>query len=109
MAPKRDNINATMRELFRDFAGRLPEGVAGARTYTPAPGDRFADRRLRVPDGTYRVTGSDWLIVIKGETFLGAELATRENDWGGADVVQVPSEDPPAAGDDHGKEKIPAA
>lgn len=83
-----------LRGFNEDFCAKLP-GDARFGRYDAEPGDRFAKVRVPVPNGRYRVVGSEWIHEFVGGRFVRAVRATAENEFGGADVVGVESE--PAA------------
>lgn len=57
--------------------------------YDAVEGDRFAGKLFPVPDGAYRVAGSDWVHAFEGGAFVHAFRATKENGFGGPDVIAV--------------------
>lgn len=74
--------------LNNAFCADIPqEGRAG--NFVPEEDGAFSAEEYDVPDGTYRVAGSDWYFVIKGKKLAQAARASAENKWGGKDVVQV--------------------
>lgn len=99
-----DDVHALVRKFHGTFCADLPYTARRSGRYDAATGDRFGDE-LDVPNGTYRVTGSDWLLTFRNRHFARAEIATAQNKYGGKDVKTVPPIDPPAPnpGDFHGQ------
>lgn len=76
-----------LRGLLARFTGNVPQAARGG-AYEPKPGDGLGDDDLDVPNGTYRVHGSDWLITIAKKRFTLAARAMPPK-FGGANVIQV--------------------
>lgn len=101
-----DDFHGTIRDLNRRFCAKLPEAAAKGGEYQPQDGDALARLELDVPDGTYRLVGSDWFYIVKNRRLARAALATRANKYGGPKVILVPPVDPPppSEGGPHGQE-----
>jgi membrane protein involved in colicin uptake len=76
-----------LHRLNHDFCRDIPQEGRGG-TFVPDDGSEFSGSYF-VPDGTYRVVGSDWLFVIKGRKLAQAMTATAANKYGGKDVIEV--------------------
>lgn len=82
-----------IRDFTAQFAGKVPD-EARRGPYEARPGDGFGEEEFSVPDGVYRVYGSDWLITIEDGKFAKAERALPPK-FGGPDVISVPSSTEP--------------
>lgn len=78
---------AAVRDFLADFCRDLPQEARGG-LYRAVKGDRFAATRVLVPDGRYRVMGSDWVLGFERGKFLDAVRAVPP-DFGGAGVVEI--------------------
>src|SRR5262245_35765800 len=78
---------APLIRLMRNFMGALP---TTSSQYTATESDRFHDQEADVPDGLYRLDGTDWLFTIEGKHLKEAQRAAPP-DFGGPDVVMVPA------------------
>jgi hypothetical protein len=91
-APSKPKLTGKPAEIVRafnkDFCAHLP-GDARFGRYSAETGDSFAAERYRVPDGRFRVTGSEWVLCFQNQRFVDAIRAVPP-DFGGADVVEVP-------------------
>jgi hypothetical protein len=85
-------VHFAVRSIYEEFARALPEGAAQRQHYHSVAGDRFHRMApvASVPDGTYRVAGSDWLLTFKQNRLAAAVMATPQNQYGGRRVIAVP-------------------
>lgn len=83
--PAQENV---IRQFNADFCRDLPEGALSG-LYSARKGDRFDGRRVMVPDGRYRIAGSDWILGFERSRFIDAVRAGPP-DFGGSGVVVVP-------------------
>lgn len=84
-----DRVARTIRTLNAAFCADIPQsGRGGSFSPDDDPGGKF-DGGYDVPDGKYRVTGSDWVFSIKKKKLDEAVLATPENKYGGKGVIAV--------------------
>lgn len=81
---------ALVRRFARLFLRDLPREILSSGSYAARPDDRFAGEVIRVPDGTYRIEGDDWLFKFKGCGFVEARRAAPPN-FGGKKVIAVPN------------------
>lgn len=91
---KLDLAGATaIRDFTARFSGNIPGAALKVSPYPATPGDNLSDIALDVPDGVYRVSGSDWLMTVEDGAFVQAERATAANKFGGEDVIEVSPHD----------------
>lgn len=77
-----------LRALNAEFCRDIPqEGRAGS--FAPDDGDVRFGGEYDVPDGKYRVGGSDWVFEITKKKLAGAVLASEANRYGGKGVIAV--------------------
>ena len=57
--------------------------------YTQVEGDKYDGREYPVPDGRYRVAGSEWLYDFEGGLFIEAVRASAQNEYGGPNVIAI--------------------
>ncbi|EKS26513.1 hypothetical protein [Afipia felis] len=90
--------NVAVRTVHADFAGALPTEARQTGTFA-VPDDHANSAQSAVPNGSYRVLGTDWLHRFKGGRWIGADrvAAHAKPDW-----TEVPDS---AAGDP----EVPAA
>lgn len=85
-----DLMGATaLRDLTARFAGNIPAKALKGSPYQPEPGDGVSDAVLDLPDGTYRVSGSDWLVMVEDGAAVQFERANAVNKFGGDSVIEV--------------------
>lgn len=77
--------------LNAEFCRDVPQEARGGR-YGAVDRKRFA-RQIPVPNGRYRVTGSDWILTIDRSAFAAAERAVPPH-YGGPDVIPVAPPEP---------------
>jgi hypothetical protein len=70
------------------FCANLPQNARAYGHYIPEPGDALARQRLAVPDGRYRLAGSDYVFTIAGGRLKEAMRADPPH-FGGDNVVAV--------------------
>lgn len=78
----------TVRQFVAAFSARLPNGAAQQGAIVADDNDPRLAGEFAVPDGRYRVVGSDWIVVFRKHRFAGAELA-RPPLFGGKNVIPV--------------------
>jgi hypothetical protein len=76
---QREQVKA-LRELHHAFCTDLPN-PARSGDYHTEKGDGFVDRPLPLPPGTYRVHGSQWLLVVDRGSLVRAFLASPDNEF----------------------------
>jgi len=85
--PVPGSIEAIVRALNVNFCSALPENARHG-AYETVEGDRFDGKIYEVPDGVYRVAGSDWLLTLEGRKFVAASRA-QPPEFGGKDVIVI--------------------
>lgn len=83
-----NNAERTVLRVNRDWCAALPPEAVGGSFDVPADHDRFGDR-YDVPDGVYRVQGSDWLFTFSKGRLVNGSRATPANEFGGPAVKIV--------------------
>lgn len=71
-----------------NFCRDLPE-EARSGSFSPIEGDAAFGGEYAVPNGRYRVVGSEWIFEIRGKRLVSAFVANASNNWGGDKVVQI--------------------
>lgn len=85
---KRPPSSRVIRALNAEFCRDVPqEGRAGS--FEPDDGHPRFGGGYDVPDGKYRVTGSDWVFEIRKKKLAAAVMATEANRYGGKGVIAV--------------------
>lgn len=84
----RDDTARTLRALNAVFCSDVPQDARGG-TFKPVKGDAVFGGDYDVPNGKYRVAGSEWVFEIKGDKLVGAVRATQQNQYGGKGVTSV--------------------
>lgn len=84
----RDDTAKTMRALNTLFCSNVPQD-ARAGSFKPEKGDEVFGGDYDVPNGKYRVAGSEWVFEIKNDKLVGAVRASQRNDYGGKGVISV--------------------
>lgn len=79
-----------LRSFSTRFAAALPPNSHASGHYTAIEGDRYGEYRFAAPNGSYRVVGADWVLVIRKNKFVSAHRAVPPS-FGGKDVVAVPN------------------
>jgi hypothetical protein len=75
-------------ELNAEFCRDIPqEGRHGS--FEPEEDHPRFGGDYDVPNGKYRVAGSEWLFLIHKKKLQGAERATEANKWGGKHVIAI--------------------
>jgi hypothetical protein len=85
---RRPATSRILRALNAEFCRDIPQEGRGGHF---DPGDdhpRFGGS-YDVPDGKYRVTGSEWVFEIKKKKLAGALQASEANKYGGKGVIAV--------------------
>jgi hypothetical protein len=70
------------------FCANLPQGARASGHYDADPADAVAKRRIAVPDGRYRLAGSDYVFTIAGGRLKEAVRADPPH-FGGDNVIAV--------------------
>ena len=84
----RPESSRIIRALNAEFCRDIPqEGRAGS--FEPDEDHPRFGGDYDVPNGKYRVTGSEWLILIHNKKLMGIERATEANKYGGKHVIAV--------------------
>lgn len=83
------SIGAVICRAYERFARALPPGALTG-SYTVTGDDGFYGNVTAVPDGTYRVCGADWLIVVHAGR-IAEFVRAMPPDFGGPDVIRVPN------------------
>lgn len=78
-----------IRALNAEFCRDLPHEARSGSGFEPEEGHPRFGGEFDVPNGRYRVSGSDWLFDIKGKRLAGVERATEQNKFGGKKVIAV--------------------
>lgn len=86
--PDLSEVERTVVRINLEFCRDIPQSGRGG-TFTVEKNDPRFGGDYAVPNGTYRVAGSDWLYTFRGGRFVSAHLATPENRWGGEKVISV--------------------
>lgn len=84
----RDDTAKTMRQLNALFCRDIPQ-PARAGTFKPEKDDALFGGDYDVPDGKYRVAGSEWVFEIRKQKLVNALQASAANQWGGKGVIPV--------------------
>lgn len=77
-----------LRALNAEFCRDIPQ-EARAGGFEPGDDDARFGGDYDVPDGKYRVLGSEWVFEIRKKKLAGAARATEKNHYGGKDVKAV--------------------
>ncbi len=85
---QRDDTARTMRQLNALFCRDIPQ-PARAGTFKPENGDVLFGGDYDVPDGKYRVAGSEWVFEIRKHKLVNALQASAANQYGGKGVIEV--------------------
>lgn len=85
---RRPAASRIIRALNAEFCRDIPqEGRHGS--FEPDEDHPRFGGDYDVPNGKYRVVGSDWLFLIHRNKLQGAELATEKNNYGGKHVIAI--------------------
>ena len=85
---KRPATARIIRALNAEFCRDIPqEGRHGS--FEPDEDHPRFGGDYDVPNGKYRVSGSEWLILIHKKKLQGIERATEKNNYGGRHVIAV--------------------
>lgn len=85
---KRPASARIIRALNAEFCRDVPQ--AGRHgSFEPDEDDVRFGGDYDVPNGKYRVSGSEWLILIHKKKLQGIERATEQNNYGGKHVIAV--------------------
>lgn len=74
--------------LNQSFCSDVPAEARAGSFDVPSDHDRFG-HHYDVPDGVYRVEGSDWLFTFAKKKLANVTRAAAENDFGGDKVIVV--------------------
>lgn len=85
---QRGPIERRIRALNGDFCRDVPQEARGGSFEPGEDHERFGGE-YDVPDGRYRVTGSEWLFDIEDKRLARAQRATEQNRFGGNKVVAI--------------------
>lgn len=85
---KRDGAARALRQLNALFCRDIPQS-ARSGSFQPREDDALFGGDYEVPDGKYRVTGSEWVFQIRKKKLVDAVQATAANKYGGRDVIAV--------------------
>lgn len=85
---RRPPVSRIIRALNAEFCRDIPQEGRGGR-FEPDDGDLRFGGDYAVPDGKYRVVGSEWLFEIRKKMLVAAELASEKNRWGGKGVIAI--------------------
>ncbi len=77
-----------IRALNAEFCRDIPQDGRGG-SFEPEEGDPRFGGDYDVPNGKYRVTGSEWLISIHKKKLMGIERASEANKYGGKHVIPI--------------------
>lgn len=94
-APVRETErNEGIRRAWAAFAHNIPAAALSAGHFKPegAATSSTAFSDTKVPNGTYRVEGADWLLTFKGGAFVEAHHAPKHVD---IKAISVPAHDGP--------------
>lgn len=86
--------NEVLVSFNADFCRDLPQDPKSGQhakdgIYTQVEGDKFDGKEYPIPDGRYRVGGSEWVFDFEGGGFVEATRATAENAHGGPAVIKI--------------------
>lgn len=84
-----ENQADSLCRLNSHICGAVPQDAAQSGAYEPKDDPRFAGA-TPVPDGRYRITGSDWILTVRSRRLTLIERALPEVDPAG--YVTVPSD-----------------
>jgi hypothetical protein len=85
---RRPAVSRIIRALNATFCGDIPqEGRHGS--FEPDEDHPRFGGDYDVPNGKYRVAGSEWMFVIHKKKLMSAESATEANKWGGKHVIPI--------------------
>lgn len=87
-ADQRGPIERRVRALNAEFCRDVPQ-EARAGSFDPGEDHARFGGEYDVPDGRYRVVGSDWLFDIADKRVAGAQRATAQNNYGGKNVIAI--------------------
>lgn len=88
-AAEPDEVTKTIRQVNTDFCREVPQELRNGGEVEEGHA-RFGGR-YKVPDGTYRIEGSEWLYTFAGQRLKGVGIASAANKWGGESVKSVPN------------------
>lgn len=85
-----------IRELVNRFTRNLPQGAS--QMYDAKPGDGYGETTIDVPDGRYRVYGSEWIVTVRKGAFVSAARAVPPHFGGtrGGPVIEIFDDSAPA-------------
>lgn len=86
---RRSATDKVIRALNADFCRDVPPAARSGGTFEPDEGDPRFGGDYDVPNGRYRVVGSDHLFDVKGKKLVAVHRASAVNKWGGAKVVAI--------------------
>lgn len=79
-----------IRALNVEFCRDIPQEARAGGFEPEDDHDRFgAGASYDVPNGKYRVAGSEWMFTIHKKRLMSAERATEQNKWGGKHVIPI--------------------
>lgn len=85
---KRPAASRILRSLNAEFCRDIPQaGRAGS--FEPEDDDPRFGGDYEVPNGKYRVVGSEWTFLIAKKKLVSAERATEGNKYGGKGVIAI--------------------
>lgn len=85
---RRPAVNRIIRALNAEYCRDIPpEGRHGS--FEPDDDHPRFGGDYDVPNGKYRVVGSNWLFLIHKKKLQGAEIATEANKYGGKHVIAI--------------------
>lgn len=90
LADRNEALVSFNAEFCRDLPQHAGTGQhAKDGNYTQVEGDKFDGKNYPIPDGRYRVAGSDWVFDFEGGGFVEAMRATKANEFGGPSTINV--------------------
>lgn len=84
----RDQVNKDLRALNALFCSAVPQAARDG-SFEPEKGDPVFGGEYEIPNGKYRVVGSEWVFEIRKGKLAGVVRAAPQNGYGGKDVIAV--------------------
>jgi hypothetical protein len=87
--PGDPKVETAVRALQQRVMQTMPSEAVAGFVFAPAEGHALYELETEnIPDGMYRVQGSDWILTVEDGKFKSAERAMPP-EFGGPDVVSV--------------------
>lgn len=84
---ERAERDGAVRRINRQFGANLPSSLLGSGVYEVPEDEVKAAEKVPVPDGMYRVLGSDLILGFKGNKHIGVFKARPDVD--ASEIIEV--------------------